>query len=166
MQEPTLAPGTARRAGWVSRAYRHSGTRFLFFSAIGYSFDVTLLLLLEWAAWFPLLVNVTIAFALTYALNFVLNRWFSFDAAHRNLRGQLGRYIPQVSVDYLLTLGGVAFFAEVVGLPVFAARFLAASTNLVFNYTAYRFWTFRKGRGRGPADEGSEPASSPQEDLA
>lgn len=137
-------------SGLVSRVYRHSVTRFLFFSGIGYSFDITVLLLLERADWFPLLVNVTIAFVLTYALNFFLNRYFTFDAAHRDIRGQLGRYIPQVLADYGLTLGGVWFFAEIVGLPVFAARFLAAGTNLVFNYLVYRFWTFRLRRNRPP----------------
>lgn len=136
--------------GLVSRVYRHTVTRFLFFSGIGYSFDITVLLLLEWAGWFPLLANVTIAFVLTYALNFLLNRHFTFDAAHRDVRGQLGRYIPQVTVDYGLTLGGVWFFAEVVGLPVFVARFLAAGTNLIFNYLVYRFWTFRARRNRPP----------------
>jgi putative flippase GtrA len=139
----------ARREPLVVRAYRHSALRFLFFSAVGYSFDVTVLLLLERAGWFPLLVNVTIAFVLTYTLNFGLNRWFAFDAAHRDLGRQLGRFIPQVTVDYLLTLGGVALFASVLGLPLFWARLLAATTNLVFNYTVYRFWTFRRtGRRR------------------
>jgi putative flippase GtrA len=150
------------RAPLLLRAWRHSALRFLFFSGVGYSFDVTVLLLLESAGWFPLLANVTIAFVLTYALNFTLNRWFAFDAAHRDLGRQLGRYIPQVSVDYLLTLGGVWLFATVLGMPVFWARLLAATTNLVFNYTVYRFWTFRR-TGRPAATSEATPAvtSSP-----
>ncbi|MGF1663793.1 MAG: GtrA family protein [Kineosporiaceae bacterium] len=144
MTSPDRSGGHAERAPLVVRAYRHSAVRFLFFSGVGYSFDLTVLLLLERAGRLPLLANVTIAFVLTYALNFALNRWFAFHAAHRDLRGQLGRYLPQVTVDYLLTLGGVWLFAAVLGLPLFWARLLAATTNLIFNYTVYRFWTFRR----------------------
>jgi putative flippase GtrA len=150
----------ADRAPFLVRASRHSAVRFLFFSGIGYSFDVTVLLLLERAGWFPLLANVTIAFVLTYALNFMLNRWFAFHAAHRDLGRQLGRYVPQVSVDYLLTVGGVWLFATVLGVPVFWARLLAATTNLVFNYTVYRFWTFRRTDRRAPTTP-TPPAPEP-----
>jgi putative flippase GtrA len=161
---PADGAEAADRAPFVVRTYRHSAVRFLFFSGIGYSFDLTVLLLLQSAGWFPLLANVTIAFVLTYALNFALNRWFAFHAAHRDLRGQLGRFLPQVTVDYLLTLGGVWLFAEVLGLPVFWARLLAATTNLVFNYTVYRFWTFRRNGRRAPAAETPDAPPAPEPD--
>jgi len=145
------APGPFRRR--LGRLARHSFTRFAVVGAVGYSFDVTLLLgLTTWGA-LPWSANVTIAFWVTYALNFVLNRRFAFHAEHTgDLRTQILRYLPQASVDYLLTLGGVKLFADELHLPLVEARLLAGGTNAVFNYTVYRWWTFRRTRPDGAAD--------------
>jgi len=150
------APGPFRRR--LGRLARHSFTRFAVVGAAGYSFDVTLLLgLTAWGV-LPRAANVTIAFWVTYALNFVLNRRFAFHADHTgDLRTQLLRYLPQVTVDFLLTLGGVELFAGVVHLPLFQARLLAAGPNAAFNYTAYRWWTFRRTR----PDIAAAPATAP-----
>lgn len=146
---PIEAPAAPTAMGArLRRIIRHSLTRFLFFSGLGYGFDVTVLTLLEFAGWLPLIPNILIAFVLTYTLNFFLNRTFAFDAAHQDVTRQLGKFIPQVSVDLALTLGATWFLTEYVGLPVYISRTLAAFTNLVFNYTMYRFWTFRTFRLR------------------
>jgi putative flippase GtrA len=138
-------PSDARRAGgWLSRLARHSGTRFLLFSAFGYGVDVLLLLLFTRVAGMPLWAGVSIAFWITYGMNFCLNRWFSFHAADRDVRGQLRRYLPQVLADFGLTLTGVELFAGVLGLPLLSARMLAGLANAAFNYAAYRWWTFRR----------------------
>lgn len=153
--------GREPEGSWPSRLARvqqHSLTRFLFFSAIGLSFDLTVLALLD--AFTPLAyqVSVTIAFVLTYALNFVLNRWFAFDAAHGHVGGQLGRFLPQVSADYLLVVFGVTLLVEL-GLPLLPARVLSAFTNAVLNYCAYRWWTFKDGGARRDGRATHEVAS-------
>ncbi|WP_336924164.1 GtrA family protein [Aquipuribacter sp. SD81] len=146
-------PVEARSAGPRARLlalYRHSLTRFLAFSAVGLSFDLAVLALLDATTPLPAQASVTVAFALTYALNFALNRWFAFDAAHGHVRGQLRRFLPQVGADYLLVVFGVTVLTAL-GLPLLLARLLSAFTNAVLNYTAYRWWTFRDalpGRGR------------------
>ena len=117
-------------------------TRFLGFAAFGFAFDLTLLALLREFTDLPRPAAVSIAFWITYILNFFLNRYFAFDAAHRNLGGQLTRFIPQVLVDYGLTVGGVELYAAL-GANELVARVIAGGTNAVFNYVMYRFWTFR-----------------------
>lgn len=148
----------------LSRVQQHSLTRFLAFSAVGLTFDLSVLALLNAFTPLPYQASVTIAFALTYALNFALNRWFAFDAAHGRVEGQLARFLPQVTADYLLVLFGVTVLVEL-GVPLLPARVLSAFTNAVLNYCAYRWWTFRDGAagggvpGRDPADR-SEPDRS------
>lgn len=142
---------------------RRSSVRFLAVSAVGYAFDLTLLLVLEAWGTLPRAVDVSIAFWVTYALNFVLNRSLAFHAADGDVRAQLARYLPQVVADYALTLGGVELLAGGLGLPLPVARCLAAGTNAAFNYSAYRWWTFRPGgevRRAGPGSGRGSPARS------
>lgn len=128
-----------------SRIYRHSLTRFLAFAALGFTIDVTLLFLLETFTSLPLWASVSIAFWITYTVNFVMNRYFAFDAGHRDLSGQLTRYIPQVLVDYGLTVFGVELYTYL-GAGLILARVIAGATNAIFNYVMYRWWTFGRSR--------------------
>ena len=138
----------------LTRVYHHSLTRFLFFSGIGLSFDLAVLWLLRTSTELPLWVAVTIAFVLTYALNFVLNRYFSFQAGHGDVGGQLGRFVPQVLADYLLVVFAVSALVWL-GLPDLLARTLSSATNAVLNYCAYRWWTFRD-----PTTRRSQPVAA------
>ncbi len=139
--DPVETPPQPR--SWVRRVYHHSLTRFLGFAALGFAIDVSLLALLSTYADLPRWADVSIAFWITYAINFVLNRYFAFDAAHRDLSGQLTRYIPQVLTDFALTVFGVELYTYL-GASLIAARIIAGATNAIFNYVVYRFWTFAR----------------------
>lgn len=128
----------------LRRVYRHSLTRFLAFSGFGLTFDLTVLFLLDTFTPLPYLASVTIAFVLTYAVNFTLNRYFAFAAGHGKVEGQLARFLPQVAADYLLVIGAVSLL-QFLGVPLIPARIISAATNAVLNYCAYRWWTFRDG---------------------
>ncbi|GEM_PF-3012331 len=141
---------------WFRRIYRHSLTRFLAFAALGFTIDVTLLFLLDYFTPLPLWASVTIAFWITYSINFVMNRFFAFDAAHRDLSGQLTRFIPQVLIDFGLTLGGVELYTYL-GASVIMARVIAGATNAIFNYVIYRWWTFGGSQSRMPAATPTTP---------
>ena len=136
------------REGLLVRVQRHSATRFLLFSGVGLTFDLSVLWLLRTWTELSLQEAVTVAFVLTYALNFVLNRFFAFAAGHGQVSGQLGRFLPQVLADYLLVLFAVSLLVAA-GLPDLVARTLSAATNAVLNYCAYRWWTFRDGAAGG-----------------
>jgi putative flippase GtrA len=135
---------------------RHSLTRFLALAALGFAFDLTLLAILHAATPLPTAATVSIAFWVTYTLNFALNRNFAFHADRQSVRGQLGRFAPQVLGDYLLTLIGVTLFGWL-GMGLVLARIASGGTNLAFNYVLYRWWTFRR-----PAVLAPEPAVVPQ----
>src|SRR5437762_3494612 len=87
-----LWSGRGMRARWL-RVYRHSLTRFAAFGLLGLGIDVTLLGILLRLTSIDGPVAVTIAFAVTYVINFFLNRAFSF-AAHGAVAGQLARFLP------------------------------------------------------------------------
>jgi len=155
-----------RWRGRVTAVSRHSLPRFLLLAAVGFAFDLTLLTLLHWYTPLPNAAAVTIAFWVTYALNFALNRHFAFHADGHAVGPQLARFVPQVLGDYVLTLTAVLAL-QAIGLPLAVARVVAGGTNLVFNYALYRWWTFRR-RSRAAvkplvtvAREGSSRSPSP-----
>jgi len=132
-----------RWRGRVTAIARHSLPRFLLLAGVGFAFDLALLTLLHRFTPLPNAASVTIAFWVTYALNFVLNRYFAFHANGRAVGPQLARFVPQVLGDYVLTLTAVLAL-HAIGLPLTVARIVAGGTNLVFNYALYRWWTFRR----------------------
>ncbi|HEV7709690.1 MAG TPA: GtrA family protein [Asanoa sp.] len=136
--------------GRASKIYRHSLTRFLALAALGFAFDLTLLAVLHAITPLPTAATVSIAFWVTYTLNFALNRRFAFHADRQSVRGQLARFAPQVLGDYLLTLIGVTLFGAL-GLGLVLARIASGGANLIFNYVLYRWWTFRRGPSPAPA---------------
>jgi putative flippase GtrA len=141
-------------------AARHSLTRFLGLAALGFGFDLGLLAVLAATTPLPAPATVSIAFWVTYALNFALNRTFAFHAGGHGMRGQLARFAPQVLGDYALTVVGVTALGAL-GVGLVPARVIAGGTNLVFNYVLYRWWTFR----RRP-DPTAAPAEEPELALA
>jgi putative flippase GtrA len=124
-----------------ARILRHSFTRFAALGVMGLGVDVALLgiLLRFTAASKP--VAVTLAFLATYAINFFLNRRFSFSV-HGGIERQLARFLPQIVLDYVLMLTAFEVLGAL-GIGALLARVLAGGTNAAVNYTAYRFWTFR-----------------------
>lgn len=133
----------------ISRVYRHSFVRFACFGAAGLAFDVSLLWLLVTLTPLPQAVAITLAFAVTYLINFFLNRRFAF-ASDGNVRTQLVRFAPQLGVDYVLTMTAVETLAGL-GIALLVARVLAGGTNAAFNYVTYRWWTLRPGRSNAVA---------------
>ncbi|GIF47973.1 putative flippase GtrA [Asanoa ferruginea] len=144
--------------GRASKIYRHSLTRFLALAALGFAFDLSLLAVLHAVTPLPTAATVSIAFWVTYALNFALNRKFAFHAERQSVRGQLVRFAPQVVGDYLLTLIGVTLFGAL-GMGLVVARVASGGTNLIFNYVLYRWWTFRRRPSASPV---SPPPVEPE----
>ena len=134
---------------------------FAVFGVAGLSFDVALLALLRHFTALPDLAAVALAFTVTYLINFFLNRRFSFAGEGVNagpLRLQLLRFLPQVGLDFVLTLTAVELLTGL-GVQLLAARVLAGGSNATINYVMYRWWTFRPRRSRRAAGPPSLPAS-------
>jgi putative flippase GtrA len=128
---------------WASVLRHHPLPRYLVFAGLGFLVDLSLLALLHHYTSLPSAATVTIAFWLTYTLNFALNRRLAFHAGDRSLKRQLVRFLPQVVGDFVLTLTAVVALQEA-GLGLTLARVVAGGTNLIFNYILYRWWTFAR----------------------
>jgi putative flippase GtrA len=141
---------------------RRSFVRFALFGVLGLAFDASLLWLLVTFTPCAQALAVTLAFAVTYLLNFFLNRRFSF-AAEGAVGAQLARFVPQVGLDYLLTLTVVETLTGC-AVTLLLARVLAGGTNAAVNYTMYRWWTFRRRPAAGEPEPALQHRSHPGEE--
>ncbi|MET7401441.1 GtrA family protein [Dactylosporangium sp. NPDC005572] len=148
----------------MRRIWQHSLTRFCLLGMVGFGFDLALLALLKTVTPLPVWAAVTIAFWVTYALNFVLNRYFAFHAQDRPVGPQVLRFVAQVLGDYALTLGAVEGL-HALGVPLLVARIAAGGTNLVWNYLLYRFWTFGSPRGDTSGDTSGDTERAGRQDA-
>jgi len=88
----------------------------------------------------PLWVATSIGFWLSFVVNFLLNKHFSFQAPNRTSR-QLVRYTILVTVNYLITLG-IVDGAEAIGIGYLVGKAVALCLLTAGTYLVYRRWVF------------------------
>jgi putative flippase GtrA len=139
IEAPVPAPSAPQ--SWLRRLAGHQMTRFLAAGAIGYSFDVGLLVLLHTVVGWRLSLATTVAFAATFVLNFWLNR--AAFRAHGMIGPELARYVVLVVVSWLVTVGVTSGLAAL-GTPYIIAKTVATMAIAVINYAGYRWFVFRR----------------------
>jgi putative flippase GtrA len=88
-------------------------------------------------------VAVTVAYALSFGVNFTLNRVWVFKA-DGDPAGQAGRYTALCLANYLATLALVTGLTAV-GTHYLAAKAVATGSLAVVNYLACKAWVFSAG---------------------
>lgn len=101
----------------------------------------TLGLLYEVAGW-PLWLATSAGFWLSFAVNFLANKYVTFGARANGSR-QLVRYAVLVALNYLANLGIVTGLVAL-GLAAVPAKVIAVAVLSVLNFIAYRQWVFRE----------------------
>lgn len=133
------------RTSKPSNGYR-SFARFLIVGVLSYAVDTGLLMLLHELArmWVPL--AAALAFLSSVAVNFGLNRQWSFvsDGAVLN---QLVRYFLMVGLNLGLTVLMVTGLTRV-GLSLFLSKTTSTGTLAVLNYFISRWFIFSKPEPR------------------
>lgn len=121
-------PGTLVRyvAVGVLSLVVDAGTLWLLYDGVGTSL---------WLA-------TTAGFWLSFAVNFLANKYVTFGARAHGAR-QLIRYCVLVGLNYLANLGIVAGLVAV-GLPAVVAKVIAVAVLSIVNFIAYRQWVFRE----------------------
>jgi putative flippase GtrA len=89
----------------------------------------------------PLWLATTTGFWLSFAVNFLVNKYFTFGA-RTNGTAQLLRYGVLVVLNYGANLGIVTGLAGL-GVPAVAAKVFAVALLTGLNFIAYRRWVFR-----------------------
>jgi putative flippase GtrA len=84
----------------------------------------------------------TAGFWLSFAVNFLANKYVTFGARAHGAR-QLVRYAVLVGLNYLANLGIVTALVAV-GLPAVVAKVIAVAVLSIVNFFAYRQWVFRE----------------------
>jgi putative flippase GtrA len=114
---------------------------FAIIGAFTFSLDLALLAALRDRTALPLPMAVSIAYLVTFSLNFVLNRTLNFHS-HAPIGGQVLRYAVVMLGDYLLTVG-ISTGLTGLGLNFALARVTASFFVAVFTYSASRWWVFK-----------------------
>lgn len=135
-------------AGWVDRLppplRRMVPPELLGFALLGmvtFAVDLVLLAVLERATTLPLPVSVTLAYAVAFGLNYLLNRTLNFRS-HAPVGSQAVRFALVVCCDFGITLG-VTTGLSAVGVDFRVARVVAGGIVAAFTFSACRWWVFR-----------------------
>jgi putative flippase GtrA len=80
-------------------------------------------------------------FWLSFAVNFIANKYLTFSATTGGRR-QLLRYAVVVGVSYLSNLAIVTWLV-MLGMPAVVGKLIAIALLTVVNFGAYRYWVFR-----------------------
>lgn len=119
--------------------------RYLIVGLVSYGIDIGLLTLAWYVLRLPLWLATSIGFWGSFAVNFVLSRHWTFDAANHPVGAQLVRYGVLVAVNYVVTVLAVMALHQA-GLPVVAARTITLAVLTASTFIIYRTWVFaRKG---------------------
>jgi putative flippase GtrA len=130
-----------RRPGLLRGLLAHSATRYLIIGGLSFAVDVGVLFVAHGMLDVLLPVATTAAFLTSFAVNFGLNRVWSFGSRSPVGR-QLVRYVTLVAVNTMLTVLLVSGLAAI-GVQYLVAKTVATAGLIVLNYAAYRMWVFR-----------------------
>ena len=88
-------------------------------------------------------IGVALGAFLGAVTNFLINRHWSFEAAHRPVGTQARRYALISTGSLLLNTGGVYFVHEVLGPNyIFSKVFIAIAVALFYNYPLHRNYVY------------------------
>ncbi|WP_161500711.1 GtrA family protein [Embleya scabrispora] len=130
-----------RQSRWAT-LLTHSLPRFLVSGAASVVIDMGLLYLLHgiWGLWLP--AATFLATATSFAVNFTMNRFWSFGSTVSPVGGQMVRYLILAAVNWVITVVFVSALAWM-GLFYMSAKLITVVFNAIVNYFAYRLWVFK-----------------------
>lgn len=115
--------------------------RYLVVGGVAFLIDIGLLFVLFEVIGIPLAVSTPVAFLLSFAITFLMQRAFAFESGGRLVSSAV-RYVLLVAANTVATTLIVTTGAAW-GLPWEVAKVVAVASTTVWNYFAYRYWIFR-----------------------
>ncbi len=110
-------------------------------------------LLDQWISYVGVLVLV---YAVSIPIGFLLYRTLVFKVSGQWLT-DLARFTLVQAVAFMINLGSLPFFHEVLGIPLLVSQVLSIGVILVFNYTGHLYFSFRRRHGHPDAGHLLEP---------
>lgn len=114
--------------------------RFLLAGGAAVTIDFATFLILRWLG-VPLILANTGAFTLAFITGFMINRHWTFDAAHGHGRRQLARY-GAVALAGLLLNTAVLMTLVALGAAEIPAKGAATLVSATVNFALSRSWVF------------------------
>jgi len=131
----------------LARVVAPSLVGFAVINGCTFGVDLAVLSLLRGGLGWALPVAVTGAYALAFALSFVLNRAFNFRS-HGPLGRQTAVYVLVVAANFVVLLLGVTTGLAALGVDYRVARVVAGACEGVWMYVAMRWLVFRNAGDR------------------
>lgn len=104
----------------------------------------------------PYLAVLVLVYAISIPIGFVLYRTLVFQVEGQWLT-DLARFTLVQAGAFLINLGALPFFHEVLGVPLLIAQALSIGVILVFNYVSHMYFSFRRTHGHPDAGRLVEP---------
>lgn len=133
MREKVKKVHTLGKRAVNSKSFR----RYLFVGVSTVMLDFLLLLILRSKFSSGLLSAVSIAYWISIAYNFTLNRYWSFEASKGLVPRQLFLYGLLLIFNYLVTLA-VVWGIESVGISEYLAKLMALGLTITWTYIFYK----------------------------
>jgi len=109
---------------------------------IGTALDVGSLYVFVDILHIPVLVAAAMSFTLAVVNNFILNKFWTFGHAGRNVRKQFIKFFIVSIVGLVLTEICMVFFVYLLGIWYIAAKLMTSAIVLMWNFLANKNWTF------------------------
>ena len=122
------------------RLWSSSAVRYLMVGGFSFVFDIGVLWLLYEVFHVPLPISTPIAFLLSFAVTYTLQRTVAFRASD-GVAPSVLRYTILVVVNTVATTA-IVWAADAIGLPWAVGKVAAVVATTVWNYFIYRYWVF------------------------
>lgn len=118
-----------------------SSVRYLVVGAVSYAIDIGVLIIAWRLLDLPLWIATSCGFWSSFSANFLLSRYWTFEAAHVPSGGQLKRFGLLVALNYVVTVLAVTGLHRA-GLEVLTARTLTLVALTASTFFVYKKWVF------------------------
>lgn len=132
-----------RVSHFLERMWALSALRYVVVGGAAFAFDVGLLFLLHDIVRLPLPLSTAIAFLVSFAVTYVLQRVFTFRSRTGVTSSAVKYTLLVIANTFAVT--AIVTAASAIGLPWLSAKVVAVIAMTIWNYFAYRYWVFAPG---------------------
>jgi putative flippase GtrA len=138
-------------SAWLDYLSRHKRqiARFIIVGASTFLLYFLLFHVLYGSAGLGYKVAITIAYAVTVFCHFLLNRFFTFSAQHRNLGLHAGRYGLMLVLNYLTTLFVMWVVVEIIRTSPYVGAVASTIVTATSSFFVMKHFVFSLSEVRG-----------------
>jgi putative flippase GtrA len=124
--------------------HRRQLARFIFVGVLTFGINFLTFHLFYGLAKLDYRVSVSLAYAVTVVCHFLLNRFFTFDAAEQQLVHNVGKYLAMLGLNYAITITMAWFVVEVLGLSPYLGVVASTIATACTSFFVMKYFVFGK----------------------